>query len=98
VKPQTRIVVGKPHTFGWLRCIECDSIISGSYFEGWERPDGGIVRIPRQEHDKPIKTIVAVRKRNSVLVISPRGTTETFSPLPVATVRNGAHPSNRYKQ
>jgi hypothetical protein len=87
VKPETRIVVGKPHTFGWLRCIRCDTIISGSYFEGWERPDGAIVRIPRQKHDNPIKTIIAVRKRNSVVVISPKGTTQATAPWQQFQVR-----------
>jgi hypothetical protein len=61
--------------FGLLSRIECDSVIGGSYFEAWELPEGGILRIPRQESNKPIKTIVAVRKRNSLLVILPKGTT-----------------------
>jgi hypothetical protein len=69
-----RTVVGRPHTFGWLRRTECDRIVGGSYFEAWERPDGGMMIIPRQEYNKPIKTIVAVRKPDSVLVIWPKGT------------------------
>jgi hypothetical protein len=75
VKARPRTGVGRPHTFGWLRRIECDSLIGGSYFEAWEPPEGGILRIPRQEYNKPINTIVAVRERNSVFVISPKGTT-----------------------
>jgi hypothetical protein len=73
---EPRIVVGKPHTFGWLRRSECDRVIGCSYFEAWERPDGLIVKIPRQEQGKPIEKIIAVRKRGSVLVISPRGTAQ----------------------
>ena len=69
-------VVGRPHTFGWLRRIECDRIVGGSYFEAWERPDGGMIIIPRQEYNKPIKTIIAVRKLDSVLVIWPKGATQ----------------------
>ena len=82
---EPRIVVGKPHTFGWLRRSECDRVIGGSYFEVWERPDGLIVKIPRQEHGKPIEKIIAVRKRGSVLVISPKGTAQDTrsSPSPV---------------
>ena len=80
MKPEPRIVVGKPHKFGWLRRSEYDSIVGASYFEAWERPDGGIVRIPRQEHDKPIETLIAVRKRCAVFVISPRGTAQAISP------------------
>ena len=76
MKTRPRTVVGRPHTFGWLRRIECDSVIGGSYFEAWELPKGGILRIPRQEYNKPIKTIVAVRERNSVFVILPNGTTQ----------------------
>jgi hypothetical protein len=72
VKTDPRIVVAKPHTFGWLRRSECDRIVGASYFEAWERPDGGNVRIPRQEHDKPIEMLIAVRKRGSVFVITPR--------------------------
>ena len=73
---EPRIVAGKPHTFGWLRRSERDGVIGGSYFEAWERPDGLIVKIPRQEHGKPIEKIIAVRKRGSVLAISPRGTAQ----------------------
>jgi hypothetical protein len=73
-----RIAVGKPHTFGWLRRSECDGMAGGSFFEAWERPDGLIVRIPRQEHAKPIEKIIAVRKRGFVLVISPRGTAQAI--------------------
>jgi hypothetical protein len=40
--------------------------VGASYFEAWERPDG-IVKIPRQKHDKPIEMVVAVRKRSSEL-------------------------------
>ena len=80
MKPEPRIVVGKPHTFGWLRRSEYDSIVGGSYFEAWERSDGGIVRIPRQEHEKPIEMLIAVRKRCAVFVISPRGTAQAISP------------------
>ena len=80
MKPEPSIVVGKPHTFGWLRRSEYDRIVGASYFEAWERPDGGIVRIPRQEHDKPIETLIAVRKRCAVFVISPRGTAQAISP------------------
>ena len=79
MKPEPRIVVGKPHTFGWLRRSEYDSIV-GASFEAWERPDGGIVRIPRQEHDKPIEMLIAVRKRFAVFVIPPRGTAQAISP------------------
>ena len=74
MKPEPRIVVGKPHKFGWLRRSEYDSIVGASYFEAWERPDGGIVRIPGQGHDKPIEMLIAVRKR------SPRGTAQAISP------------------
>ena len=81
MKPEPSIVVGKPHTFGWLRRSKYDRIVGASYFEAWERPDGGIVRIPRQNHDKPVEKIIAVRKRGSVFVISPRGTAQTTSPL-----------------
>ena len=81
MKPELKLVVGKPHTFGWLRRSECDRKNGVSYFEAWERPDGGIVRIPRQNHDKPVEKIIAVRKRGSVFVISPRGTAQTTSPL-----------------
>ena len=73
-------VVGRPHTFGWLRRIECDRIVGGSYFEAWERPDGGMIIIPRQECNKPIKTIVVVRKFDSVLVIWPKGATQATPP------------------
>jgi hypothetical protein len=76
VKRRPSIVVGRPHTFGWLRRSECDRIVGGSYFEAWEQPEGGVVRIPRQEHNKPIETIIAARKPNSVLVISPKGATQ----------------------
>jgi hypothetical protein len=68
------------HRFGWLRRSECDTIIGAVCFEAWERPNGGIVRIPRQERDKPIEMIVAVRKRGAVFVISPKGTAQATSP------------------
>ena len=80
MKPEPRIVVGKPHTFGWLRRSEYDSIVGASYFEAWERPDGGIVRIPRQKHDEQIKMIVAVRRRDCVFVVLPTGTAQAISP------------------
>jgi hypothetical protein len=73
VKTRPRIV-GRPHTFGWLRRVECDNVTGGSYFEAWELPEGEILRIPRQEHNKPIKAIFVVRNLNSVFVISPTGT------------------------
>jgi hypothetical protein len=46
---KVRAAVGRPHTFGWLRCREYDTIVAGSYFEAWERPDGGLMMIPRHE-------------------------------------------------
>jgi hypothetical protein len=80
VKTEARTVVARPHTFGWLRRSACDRIVGAVFFEAWERPDGGIVRIPRQERDKPIEMIVVVYKRGSVFVISPKGTTLATSP------------------
>jgi hypothetical protein len=80
VKTEVRAAVGRPHTFGWLRCSENDAIVSGSYFEAWERPDGGVVMIPRQQHEKPIEMIIALRKDGSVFVISPKGTAQSRSP------------------
>ena len=80
MRSEPRIVVEKPHTFGWLRRSECDRVVGACYFEAWERPDGEIVKIPRQKHDKPVEMIIAVRKRSSVFVISPRGTAQTTSP------------------
>jgi hypothetical protein len=79
MKTGSGAVVGRPHTFGWLRCTEYDRVVGGFYFEAWERPDGGIVRMPRQKHDKPIERIVALRKRDLVFVISPRGTAQPSS-------------------
>jgi hypothetical protein len=79
VKTRPRTVAGRPHTFGWLRRSECDRIIGGSYFEAWERPDGGMMIIPRQGYNKPIKAIIAVRNPDSVLVIWPKGTTQATS-------------------
>ena len=93
MKPEPRIVVDKPHTFGWLRRSECDGMAGGSFFEAWERPDGLIVRIPRQEHAKPIEKIIAVRKRGSVLVISPRGTAQATPRSRASRVsETGPHP------
>jgi hypothetical protein len=54
-----------------LRRSECDGIADGFYFEAWERPDGGIMLIRRQEHHKKIEMIVAVRQRGTVTVVSP---------------------------
>jgi hypothetical protein len=71
VKNNRRIVVDKPHTFGWLRRAECDGVLEGSYFEAWERPDGGIMLIQRKEYHKKIEMIVAVRQRGTVTVVSP---------------------------
>ena len=41
-KETSKIVLGAPHTFGWVRCSSFDA--RGS--EGWERPDGVRVRLP----------------------------------------------------
>jgi hypothetical protein len=76
VKKLVRAAVGRPHTFGWLRRSEDDRIVSGSYFEAWERPDGGMLIIPRQEYDRPVERIVALRRGDFMLVISPKGTAQ----------------------
>jgi hypothetical protein len=39
----TKVVFGAPHTFGWSRWPALDK----RDLEGWERPDGLKVRIPR---------------------------------------------------
>jgi hypothetical protein len=68
------IVGARPHTFGWLRCSELDDWAGGCYFEAWERPDGGMVKIPRSDA-QPVAAIVAVRERGSpAVVVWPRGT------------------------
>jgi len=73
-KPHGEIIGAMPHTFGWLRCSEFDDWAGGCYFEAWERPDGGIVKIPRSDA-QPVTTIVAVRERGApVVVVWPRGT------------------------
>ena len=79
VKKLVRAAVGRPHTFGWLRRSEDDRIIGGSYFEAWERPSGRMMIIPRQEHNRPIERIVALRRGDSILVISPRRTVDVIS-------------------
>ena len=38
----SKIVFGPPHSFGWVRCPSFDA--RGS--QGWERPDGVLVRLP----------------------------------------------------
>ena len=79
VATSVRAAVGRPHTFGWLRSRKDDSIIGGSYFEAWERPDGGMMMIPRQELSRPVERIVALRKGDCILVISPKGTAQASS-------------------
>jgi len=39
----SKIVVGPPHTFGWVRC----SALDANDLEAWERPDGRKARLPR---------------------------------------------------
>jgi hypothetical protein len=70
-----------------LRRIECDRIVGGSYFEAWERPDGGMMIIPRQQYNKPINAIIAVRTLDSVFVIWPKGTTQRNGLLTTAGQR-----------
>jgi hypothetical protein len=73
-KPPSEIVGALPHTFGWLRCSHFDDLVGDCYLEAWERPDGGIVKIPRSDA-QPVTTIVAVRERGSpAVVVWPRGT------------------------
>jgi hypothetical protein len=75
-KPPGEIVGARPHTFGWLRRSEFDDLAGGWYFEAWERPDGGIVKIPRPD-GRPVTTIIAVHGRSSpAVVVWPRGTVQ----------------------
>ena len=39
----SKVKIGAPHTFGWLRC----SALDANDLEAWERPDGRKVRLPR---------------------------------------------------
>jgi hypothetical protein len=55
-RPRSEIVGARPHTLGWLRRSEFDDLAGGWYFEAWERPDGGIVKIRRSDA-QPVTTI-----------------------------------------
>jgi hypothetical protein len=97
VTTEPTIVVAQPHTFGWLRRSERDRIAGSCYFEAWERPDGGIVRIPRQKHDEQIKMIVAVRRRDSVFVVLPTGTAQAASPSRFPLAARWPRPAVRHR-
>jgi hypothetical protein len=75
-KRHGEIVGARPHTLGWLRRSEFDDLVDDWYFEAWERPDGGIVKIPRSDA-QPVTTIIAVCERGSpAVVVWPRGTVQ----------------------
>lgn len=59
------VIEARPHTFGWLRRSEMDKMVHASahYYEAWERPDGFIVKVRRQQPEIPLGNFLMFRHK-----------------------------------